>query len=274
MLNGPTRKAVGLDEDALRDRVLKLAEELRAWWMAALHLRIDRAVWEELAPALTGDHRTAGTIIGGWYRDALMIRCRRLLAKGDSDEETPCRTLASLAQLAGHIDADLVAAAWMQQGTTLSRELVVERVRDMLKRARSDGRDPLDRQSIAADAQRLEEDYVTIKRFTSRAIAHQDRRRHLVEPPTVADVDRLIDDVLAIVQRHAAVFAGVHLDTTAPRVSVRPTVRALELFDWPTFVQAVGDETYRRFEGMPWPPRARETVESEVQVRYVWQDAE
>lgn len=238
-----------MDEDQARGRVLELAEELRSWWMAALHLRVDRAAWDDLAPAFDGGHGTAGTIIGGWYRDALLIRSRRLLAKGDTDEESPRRTLTKLAELAGHLDSELLADAWMQQGTALSREQVVEQVCETLARAHADGRDPLDPESIAADAQRLEEDYVTIKRFTNRAIAHQDRRRHRVEPPTVTDVDRLIEDVLSIVQRHAAVFAGVHLDTTGPGVSVRPTVRALELFDWPTFVKAVGDEAYRRFEG-------------------------
>lgn len=263
-----------MDDDQVRERVLELAAELRGWWMAALHLRVDRAVWDDLAPAFAGGHGAAGTIIGGWYRDALLIRCRRLLAKGDSDEESPRRTLLKLAELAGHLDAELLADAWMQQGTNLSRELVGEQVHETLMRARSEGRNPLDPETIAADAQRLEEDYVTIKRFTSRAIAHQDRRRDRLKPPTVADVDRLIRDVLMVVQRHAAVFAGVHLDTTNPGVSVRPTVRALELFDWPEFIEAVGDETHRRFEGRPWPPRARDIVESGVRVRYTWDDVE
>jgi hypothetical protein len=263
-----------VDQDQVRERVLELAEELHGWWMAALHLRVDRAIWDDLAPAFQRGHETAGAIIAGWYRDALLIRCRRLLAKGDSDEESPRRTLSHLAELAEHLNAELLAEAWTQQGTTLNRELVVEQVDQMLSSARADGRDPLDPASIAADARRLEEDFVTIKRFTSRAVAHQDRRRHRVATPTVADVDVLIEDVLMIVQRHAAVFAGVHLDTTDPGVSIRPTVRALQLFDWPAFVEAVDDETRRRFEGTVWPPQAHEVVDAEAQVRYVWPDAE
>jgi hypothetical protein len=263
-----------MDEEAARRRVLEIADELRSWWLAGLNLRADREVWDSLAPTLTGHHSLAGTIIGGWYRDAVLIRCRRLLAEGNDYEESPRRTLARLAEAAGHVTVEVLADAWIAQGTTLDRELVVEQVNATLDRAEADGHDPLNPATVEADARRLEEDYRTIRRFTSRAIAHQDRRRGRAEPPTVAEVDRLIEDVLAIVQRYAAVFAGVHLDTEGPRLSIRPTVRAIELFDWPTYVEAVGDEEVRRYAGEPWPSQAREAVEAEVELRYVWPPAE
>jgi hypothetical protein len=263
-----------MDEETARHRVLELAEELRDWWMAGMELRANRQVWDDLAPVLTGDHGSAGAVIGGWYRDAVLVRCRRLLAAGKEHEESPRRTLSRLADVAGHVTVDVLADAWMEQGTALSRELVVEQVQAVLDRAESRGYDLLDPETVQADARRLAEDYRTIQRFTSRAVAHLDQRRDKTAPPTVAEVDRLIDDVLTIVQRYGAVIAGVHLDTTDPGISVGPTVRALELFDWRAYVEAVSDETHRRFEGTLWPPHARDIVAEEVRVRYEWPDAD
>ena len=146
----------------------------------------------------------------------------------------------------------------------------MEQVNATLDRAEADGHDPLDPATVEADARRLEEDYRTIRRFTSRAIAHQDHRRGRAKPATVAEVDRMIEDVLALVQRYATVFAGVHLDTEGPRLSIRPTSQAIELFDWPAYVEAVSDEAVRRYAGEPWPSQAREPVESEVELGYIW----
>jgi hypothetical protein len=261
-----------MDEENARRRVIEIADELRGWWMTGLELRVSRGVWDQLGPVFTGHHGTAGTVIAGWYRDALLIRCRRLLAAGGRREESPRRTLMKLADVAGHVTVDVLTDAWMTQGTELSRDLVVEQVHTMLIRAQQDGFDLLDPETVAGDARRLEEDYLAIKRFTDRAVAHQDRRRHQTQAPTVAEVDQLIEDVLAIVQRYAAVFAGVHLDTHEPGIRVTPTVRALQLFDWRAYVEAISDETYRRFEGRQWPPNARELVDGEVEVRFVWPD--
>lgn len=263
-----------MDEEAARRRVLEIADELQSWWLAGLNLRADLEVWDSLAPTLTGHHGLAGTVIGGWYRDAVLIRCRRLLAEGKDHEESPRRTLTRLAEVAAHVTVEVLADAWMAQGTSLGRELVVEQVSATLDRAEAGGHDPLDPATVEADARRLEEDYRTIRQFTNRAIAHQDRRRGRAKPPTIAEVDQMIEDVLAIVQRYAAVFAGVHLDTQGPRLSIRPTIRAIELFDWPAYVEAVSDEAVRRYAGEPWPSQAREVVEAEVELRYVWPPAE
>lgn len=261
-----------MDDEQVQARLLEVADELTGWWQAALRLRVDRAVWEQLGPALEGHHGKAGAVVAGWYRDALLIRCRRLLVEGDRREESPRRTLKRLAQIADRVTERLLVDAWIEQGTTLSTELVEEQVRSALKRMRRDGHDLLDPINITSDAKRLADDHETISRFVSRAVAHQDRRRHKVEAPTVADVDALLDDVLEVVQRYAIVVAGVHLDTDGPRVSIQPTVRALELFDWAAFVEAVGDEAVRRFEGQAWPPDAREHVDRLAQVRFVWPD--
>lgn len=263
-----------VDESQVSARLLAVADELRDWWQSALTLRIDRNAWEELAPALTGHHSTAGTLVGGWYRDAVLIRCRRLLAAGNRREESPRRTLARLAEIAEHVTVELLTAAWLEQGTSLTAGLVREQVMEALARAERDGRSLFDVASIEADAERLREDNETVARFTSRAVAHQDRRRHTTPPPTIADVDRVIDDVLEVVQRYAAVIAGVHLDTSPPRVSLRPTVRAIELFDWPAYVEAVSDEAHRRWHASMWPPNARERVENAVEVRYVWPEVD
>jgi hypothetical protein len=262
-----------VDEQQVRARLLEVAEELTGWWQAALRLRVDRAVWEQLGPTLQGHHGKTGAVVAGWYRDALLIRCRRLLVEGDRREESPRRTLNRLAQIADRITEPLLVDAWIEQGTTLSAELVREQVRSALTRTHQ-GMDLLSPTNIASDAKRLADDHETISRFVSRAVAHQDRRRHGTEAPTVADVDALLDDVLEVVQRYAIVVAGVHLDTDGPQVSIRPTVRALELFDWAAFVEAVGDEAVRRFEGQAWPPDAREHVDRLAKVRFVWPDAD
>ena len=261
-----------MDQVEVRRRLVGIAEELRESWFAALALRVDRHVWDQLAHAFRGHHASAGRLVGGWYRDAVLIRCRRLLAEGDRREESPRRSLARFAAIAGNVTEELLADTWEEQGTTLSRELVEEQVRAVLDQAEDVGLDLLDAESILRDAKRLGEDHEAVSRYASRAVAHRDRRRYDTEAPSFADVDSLIDDVLAIVQRYAALIAGVHLETEAPDVSVDPTVQALRLFDYRDYVEAIHEETARRYGAGAWPAQAREMVEESVAIRFVWSE--
>jgi hypothetical protein len=260
-------------EHQVRAELLAIAEELMGWWRVTLRLRVEREVWEQLQPViLQGYHRNAGAVVADWYRDSLLIRCRRLLDEGDDRrEESPRRTLTRLARIADRITVPLLVDAWKEQGTTLSDDLVREEVQSSLTSARQDEHDLLSPTNIESDAQRLADDYKIIKKYVDRAIAHQDRRRHATEAPTIADVDALLDHVIQVVQRYASVVAGVKLDTYTP-FSIRQTVRALELFDWLAFVRAVDSETRRRFEGQEWPAGARDDVDRLAQVRFVWPD--
>jgi hypothetical protein len=259
-----------LDDEEVQRRLVEIAQELRDSWLSAVSLRVDRHVWDQLAPTFRGPHASAGRLVVSWYRDAVLIRCRRLLAEGGRREESPRRSLARFAAIADHVTEELIANAWEEQGTTLSRELVEEQVTGVLDRAEEQGLDLLDPKAILRDAEQLGKDHEVVSRYASRAVAHRDRRRHATEAPAIADVDALIDDVLAIVQRYAALIAGVHLDSEAPDVSVDPTVQAMRLFDYRAYVEAIHEEARRRYGEGAWPPQAREMVEESVAIQFVW----
>jgi hypothetical protein len=220
------------DETGVAAVLLRVADELYVWWSDALDLRVSRDVWTRLAPALTGDHLAAASSIRGWYRDSMLVRCRRLLAAGDRREESPRRTLEVFASVAERVTVELLADVWLERGTAGVSSVEDARSEVAASLAAADERGPrfLDPGSIRSDAERLRADHEQVSRYASRAVAHLDRRRHRTEVPTWDDVDQAVTDVLAIVQRYAAVLAGVHLVTAPPRLNVKPTATALEVF--------------------------------------------
>jgi hypothetical protein len=272
MLAAP-RGGADVDEGQIREELVAIAGELRRWWVGALELKVARDLYDELAPALGGDHSHVGVQVASWYRDALLIRCRRLVA-GGKDDESLRKTLQRLERLAGHVTAGTLVDSWMEQGTTLDRSQIERLVAEALERGRRGGGDVLDPATVGRDGQRLQEDHAALTRFASRTVAHLDRRRHKAEPPTIADVDRLVDDVLELVRRYAGVIAGVDLRPEPPTVGGKPTVRALELFDWKGYVEAVSDEVARRWDAFSCPPGGWEQVENDVELRFVWPDAD
>lgn len=229
------------------DGVEQATAMLRDCWSRALHLQAARQAWSQLAPATVG-YINFGPMLWGWYRDHIVIGCRRLLdtTKGTVSlmkalellwKHSPTVTRQRLAALdAGHPYAD---------------ELTSGRMRLLAEIVTGDTETPvaaLTKGAVRREIDRLKADYKQIVTLSNQVVAHQSASP---DPITVEhdEVDALLADVVAIAQRWVGLLDASHLSDDVPMISgVGHAARALRLYDKTEFVKALSEAHFNAMD--------------------------
>lgn len=261
-----------MDIEHVRGEVAAVNDLLHKCWLDAIKLEAGRAAWRQLRPALEG-YSNAAPVLWGWYRDATLAGCRRLLDDNRSrDTVSVVRALRRLKKVAPHVTVDLLLEVWVSSRPNRTTDRMAIDVQDAMSTVVIGDRDGsasvLTRAAVDRDLARLRQAHADVITFVDRTVAH----RVDGELPTIGETDlsALLDDVLEVARRWVALVDGAELMAEAPHYTgFNALARAAELFDWREYVEAVWEEKARVL-GPFAPPEAYDELEARTRIRFVW----
>lgn len=261
-----------MDEVQVQDELAGIAEDLGRCWQAALTLKAGRLTWSRLGSALEG-YGNAGVLMRQWYVHWMLAGCRRLLDRRRDTVSVP-RALDRLARIAPNVTRKVVAEVWSQSGHHSHAEDMVRQSGEALTRvmdAAPNTVERLTRAAVRTDVVRLVALHDRVVRLAHLLVAHEPVSRPEELRVTDDEINALLRDVLEVTQKWNVLAEGVHLSPEIGRLTgTEPIARALELFDWGSYVQAIGTEEQRRWNAWDAPAGTRDLLEREVKLRFVW----
>lgn len=225
-----------MDQEELFERIDAIVEMLETSWIRDVYpLQVSMAEYDRLAKPL--DRYPGSMLIQMWHVDYLLIGCRRLVDDGTDvisvrralinlrtvgDELTP----VTLAAYRSHIGVDAEAARRDAVEGDLQRELGI-----------APG-DPIGKPGVQADLNAISQVADRVKRLVTHGVAHRlDKPR----PPglTRGEVEKLLENLHEIYVRWSIVLRATDVFAQpGDQHMLGPVVRALELFDWESYIEA------------------------------------
>lgn len=244
--------------DAL-DEIVHMLEES---WKDLSRLRIYKAEFDRLAEHL--QHYDGSMYIQQWYVADLLMGCRRMVDTG-ADVLSIRRALYLLRRIADDVAGDDIAACRHRNGGHRSLVREVENDLQHMLGPRKAG-DPLGVRAVQHDLDTIGDVPDRVHRLATDSVAHRFDKppANLARSPTWADVAKLLEDLNDICGRWSWLLCNVMLADPPDSPESPAILKALELFDFEEYVEAVDAEIRRLGPNV----RSFEDVEARARIEY------
>lgn len=248
-------------------------------WLVALKTQYTRRTWQEIAPVVS---RYAATpALHDMHRDAVLTGVRKLVERTGTSRSM-FQVLHDIARV--EITADDLMARhgpheWLSdtelrediqrnlyalnEGIAgMSDELVI--LEDDLARLG----ERLIAERVRAMAEELDGRHRHVVQWCNEEVTHLPSTR-TAETPSWDEIEAVIADVLALARQWVGALDRADLRTEEVSPQTRDLTRALELFDWQRYIEAVAERHRQVFDHHRQAPSFAE-VERGVAVEFVW----